>query len=77
MGRPQGKIAVGDRVLIAFDPKTWSSDPAHKLDGQEFVVARRCAVKKRNVTLWYWELRGAESECGVPYGFCEEDLILL
>ena len=77
MGRPQGKISVGDRVMVAYDPKGWPNDPARKLDRQEFVVARRKAVKKGTVTRWYWELHGAESEFGVPYGFCEEDLIIL
>ena len=76
MGRPQGKIAVGDRVTVSYFDGT-TNDPASKLSGQEFTVARRCPVKKRNVTLWYWELYGAVSEFGVPYGFCEEDLIIL
>ena len=77
MGRPQGKISVGDRVLVAFAPNGWSNDPAMKFHGQEFTVARRCAVKKGQITRWYWELYGAESEWGVPYGFCEEDLVKL
>lgn len=76
MGRPQGKISVGDRVMVSYFDGT-TNDPASKLSGQEFTVARRCAVKKGQITRWYWELYGAESEWGIPYGFCEEDLVKL
>ena len=77
MGRPQGKISVGDRVLVAYGPDSFINDPARMFHGQEFVVARRCAVKKGQITRWYWELYGAVSEWGIPYGFCEEDLVKL
>ena len=77
MARPQAKIMPGDRVLVAFVPDGWSNDPAKVYDRQEFTVAARHGVKKGGVTRWYWELYGAESEWGIPYAFCEEDLVKL
>ena len=41
----------------------------------EFVVKRKKLIMIRGIPRHYWELYGAESDLGVPYGFCEEDLI--
>ena len=70
------KITVGSKVIVAYPSDgQFLNDPARKLNGKEFVVKRKKVIMLGNHPRWYWELYGAESEYGVPYGFCEEDLI--
>ena len=70
------KITLGSRVLVAYPSDgQFMNDPARKFDGKEFVVKSKKTIMVGRVPRWYFELYGAESEYGVPYGFCEEDLI--
>ena len=72
------KITLGSKVLVAYpDNGQFTNDPARKYDGKEFVVKRKKTIMVGVQPRWYWELYGAESDMGVPYGFCEEDLIKL
>ena len=74
----------GDRVLVAF-PAEKNGDqirvnPARKLDGQEFIVKRKRQVagyRDTRVCRHYYELYGAASEFGIPYGFLDDELIKL
>ena len=73
-----GKDHIGfksDGVL--FRQRQFLNDPARKYDGKEFTVKRKRVIMVGRMPRWYWELYGAESEYGVPYGFCEDDLIRL
>lgn len=70
------KIAVGSLVRVAYPTDgQFANDPARKYDGKEFVVKRKKFITGGRYPRWYFELYGAESNKGVPYGFCEEDLI--
>ena len=72
------KITLGSLVMVSY-PKEgqFTNDPARKFDGKEFITKRKKIIMVGRMPRWYWELYGAESEYGVPYGFCEEDLIKL
>lgn len=70
------KITLGAKVMVSYPPDgQFMSDPARKFNGKEFIVKRKKVIMVGRMPRWYWELYGAESEYGVPYGFCEEDLI--
>ena len=70
------RITLGCKVLVAYpDNGQFMNDPARKFNGKEFVVKRQRVIMVGRMPRWYWELYGAESDMGVPYGFCEEDLI--
>ena len=72
----RGKITVGSKVIVAYPSDgQFLNDPARKLNGEEFVVKEKKTIMVGSHPRWYWELYGAESEYGIPYGFCEEDLI--
>ena len=76
MGMSRNKIMPGSTVMVSYSPDgQFTNDPARKYDGMVFVVRRKKLIMVGRITKWYWELYGAESEYGVPYGFCEEDLI--
>ena len=70
------KITIGSKVVVAYPVDgQFLKDPARKYNGKEFVVKRKKIIMVGANPRWYWELYGAESDKGVPYGFCEEDLI--
>lgn len=72
------RIKPGSKVIVSYaDSGQFTNDPARKYNGMEFVVKRKKLIMIRGIPRHYWELYGAESDLGVPYGFCEEDLILL
>lgn len=72
------KITLGSKVIVSYPADgQFLNDPARKYDGKEFVVKRKRTIMVGKTPRWYWELYGAESEYGIPYGFCEEDLIKL
>lgn len=72
------KITLGSKVMVSYsDNGQFLNDPARKYDGKEFVVKKKKVIMVGRMPRWYWELYGAESDMGVPYGFCEEDLIKL
>ena len=68
------KLNPGTDVVVMIPQDGQTNDPAIKLNGQMFKLKRKKMVTSIK---WYWELEGAESEYGVPYGFCEETLLVL
>lgn len=73
-----GKIREGDLVMVAYPASEKTNNPAHRLDGQQFVVKSR---RRPNVTkggdIYIFELFGAESKAGKPYTFLTDELIKL
>ena len=71
-------IRVGDLVMVAYPVSEKTNNPAHELDGQQFVVKTK---RKPNVTkggdIYLYELHGAKSKRGVPYSFLTDELIKL
>lgn len=73
-----GKIREGDLVMVSFPMSEKTNNPAHSLDGEQFVVK---AKRKPNVTkggdIYLYELYGAVSKKGKPYSFLSDELIKL
>ena len=73
-----GKIREGDLVMVAYPASEKTNNPAHRLDGQQFVVKSR---RRPNITkggdVYIFELFGAESKAGKPYSFLTDELIKL
>ena len=71
-------VSPGDTVLVCYPLNEKTNNPAHALNGQEFVVKTK---HKPNVTkggdIYLYELYGAESKEGVPYSFLTDELIRL
>ena len=71
-------ISVGDAVMVAYPISEKTNNPAHRLDGEEFVVKTK---RKPNITkggdIYLFELFGAESKAGKPYTFLTDELIKL
>lgn len=68
------KYKKGAMVLVQILSDGQTNNPATKLNGQVFELARKCYVTPFR---WYWELDGAVSEYDVPYGFLEEELFVI
>ena len=72
------RIDPGDLVMVAYPMSEKTNNPAHRLDGQQFVVKSR---RRPNVTkggdIYIFELFGAESKAGKPYSFLTDELIKL
>lgn len=72
------RIDPGDLVMVAYPASEKTNNPAHRLDGQQFVVKSR---RRPNVTkggdIYIFELFGAESKAGKPYSFLTDELIKL
>lgn len=72
------RIDPGDLVMVAFPLSEKTNNPAHELDGKQFVVKSR---HKPNVNkggdIYLYELHGAKSKAGVPYSFLTDELIKL
>ena len=76
MGR---HILPGDYVEVCWQLDSQILNPiTEKYNGQVFQVARKKEIRSHNGT-WgsYFELKGAESEYGIPYCFTKDDLIVL
>ena len=71
------RIVPGDLVMVRYPTTEKTSNPAHELDGQQFVVKARKTINKGPASRSYYELYGAESKLGVPYAFLEDELIKL
>ncbi len=73
------KIRPGALVMVTYplDKNEQTNNPARKLEGQEFTVRRRVNVHTRSGEKGYWELYGAVSDKGVPYGFLDEELYVI
>ena len=72
------RINPGDLVMVVFPVGDKTNNPAHALDGEQFVVKAR---RKPNVTrggdIYLYELHGAVSKAGIPYSFLTDELIKL
>lgn len=67
------ELRIGDTVKVAiFDGTT--NNPAVKLNGQTFKAKRKVIIKASKI---YWELDGAVSDKGVPYGFLEDEIVIV
>ena len=72
------KIRVGDLVMVAYPASEKTNNPAHALDGQQFVVkSRRRPNISKGGDVYIFELFGAESKAGKPYSFLTDELIKL
>ena len=73
-----GKIREGDLVMVAYPASEKTNNPAHRLDGQQFVVkSRRRPNISKGGDIYLFELFGAESKAGKPYTFLTDELIKL
>ena len=73
-----GKIREGDLVMVAYPASEKTNNPAHRLDGQQFVVkSRRRPNVSKGGDIYLFELFGAESKAGKPYSFLTDELIKL
>ena len=73
-------IRPGALVMVTFPLMRGSeqtNNPARKLEGEEFTVKRRVNVNTRSGVKGYWELWGAVSDKGVPYGFLDDELTVI
>lgn len=73
------KIRIGDLVMVTYPTGEQTSNPAHALDGQEFIVKskRQLSRNGKGGDRYLYELYGAESKEGVPYSFLTDELIRL
>ena len=73
------KIAPGALVMVSFplEKNEQTNNPAKKLEGQEFTVKRRVDIMVGRIRKSYWELYGAVSDKGVPYGFLDDELYVI
>lgn len=67
------KIRPGALVMVSYSMNEQTNNVARKLEGQEFTVKRRVNCRDK----WYWELYGAVSDKGVPYGFLDDELYVI
>lgn len=70
------KIREGDLVMVAYPVGEKTNNPAHVLDGQQFVVKTRRKTNKGGDTYQY-TLHGAESKKGKAFTFLTDELIRL
>lgn len=72
------KIMVNDIVMVTYPVGEKTNNPAHKLDGQQFVVkTKRKPLCNKGGDIYLYELFGATSDEGVPYSFLTDELIKL
>lgn len=72
------RIDPGDLVMVAYPMSEKTNNPAHRLDGQQFVVkSRRRPNVSKGGDIYLFELFGAESKVGKPYTFLTDELIKL
>lgn len=76
--KENNKISVSDLVMVAFPVGEKTNNPAHTLDGQQFVVKSKCKTKtNKGGDTYQYELHGAESKAGKPFTFLTDELIRL
>ena len=76
--KENNKISVNDLVMVAFPVGEKTNNPAHVLDGQQFVVKSKCKTKtNKGGDTYQYELHGAESKKGKPFTFLTDELIRL
>lgn len=71
-------INEGDLVMVAYPISEKTNNPAHRLDGEQFVVrTKRKPNARKGGDIYLYELYGAQSKKGVPYTFLTDELIKL
>lgn len=71
-------IQEGDLIMVSYPLSEKSNNPAHKFDGEQFVVkSKRKARSDKGGDTYIYELYGASSDMGVPYAFLTDELIKL
>lgn len=71
-------INVDDLVMICYPIGEKTNNPAHCLDGQQFVVKTKRKTKTdKGGDTYQYTLHGAKSKRGVPYSFLTDELIKL
>ena len=72
-------IRADDIVIVRFPLGEKSNNPAHALDGEQFVVKSRRTLNKHKKSgdRSLYELYGAVSQAGIPYVFLTDELIKL
>ena len=76
--KENNKISVSDLVMVAFPVGEKTNNPAHRLDGEQFVVkSKRKPRCNKGGDIYLYELYGAESKAGKPYTFLTDELIRL
>ena len=71
------RIIPGDVVLVTYPAGEQTNNPAHALNGQEYVVKTRRNIDRRGGDRVIYELCGAVSKAGIPYSFLTDELIKL
>ena len=72
------KINKDDIVLVRFPLGEQTNNPAHRLDGEQFVVkTKRKPRCNKGGDVYLYELHGAVSKAGKPYTFLTDELIRL
>ena len=70
------KINKDDIVLVRFPLGEQTNNPAHRLDGEQFVVkTKRKPRCNKGGDVYLYELHGAVSKAGKPYTFLTDELI--
>lgn len=74
-----GGIQEGDSVMVAYPLGEKTLNPAHRLDGEQFVVKSKRMVdhNSKGGDRYVYELYGASSDEGMPYAFLTDELIKL
>lgn len=71
-------IKVEDLVMVCFPIGEKTNNPAHRLDGEQFVVKTKRKPKcNKGGDIYLYELHGAVSKKGKPYTFLTDELIKL
>lgn len=72
-------IQEGDLIMVCYPLSEKSNNPAHRLDGEQFVVKNKRMVdhNSKGGDRYVYELHGANSDMGVPYAFLTDELIKL
>lgn len=78
INQASGRIKEGDLVMVSYPMSEKTNNPAHSLDGEQFVVKTKRKPKcNKGGDIYLYELYGAESKKGVPYEFLTDELIVL
>lgn len=76
--KENNKISVSDLVMVAFPVGEKTNNPAHELDGQQFIVRSKYKTNtNKGGDTYQYTLYGAESKAGKPYTFLTDELIRL
>lgn len=71
-------ISREDLVMVCYPVSEKTNNPAHELDGEQFVVKRKWKPNcNKGGDIYLYELYGAVSKKGVPYSFLTDELIKL